>query len=101
MTDNEGALGRAYLNLSISGEAVFNLNVTGYLERGVQTAYLTWTGTSAANIDVYRNGLKVATTPNNGSYTDRTNQRGCGSKTFRVCETGGTACSYMVTVYFQ
>ena len=101
VTDNEGAVGRAYLNLTIRGEATFTLNVTGYLDRGLQTAFLTWTGTSSAHIDVYRNSLRVATTPNSGAYTDRINQRGSGSKTYRVCETGGTACSNTVTVYFQ
>jgi hypothetical protein len=101
VTDDEGAVGRAYLNLTIRGEATFNLTVTGYLDRGMQTALLTWTGTSAASVDVYRNSLKVATVPNSGSYVDRTNQRGSGSKTYRICETGGTACSNTVTVYFQ
>jgi hypothetical protein len=100
VTDNEGAVSRAYLNLYIRGEAVFTLSVTGYLERGRQTALLSWSGANSTHIDVYRGGLKVATTANTGSYTDRMNSMGAGSKTYWVCETGGTACSNTVTVYF-
>jgi len=39
---------------------------------------LTWSGATSADIDVYRNGVVVATTPNDGSYTDSTGDTGPG-----------------------
>jgi len=64
-------------------------------------AKLTWSGSSAAKIDVYRNGRRVARVANKGAYTDRPANRPSGDYKYRVCEAGGTAvCSDAVTVTF-
>jgi hypothetical protein len=77
------------------------LSADGYKERGRWHADLSWThsGTSA-NVDVYRDGSVIATSQNNGSYTDATNFRGGGSFTYKVCEAGSNTCSNEVTVEF-
>ena len=64
-------------------------------------AKLTWAGSSAARIDVYRNARRVAQVLNKGAYTDHPAKHPSGAYTYRVCEAGGTAvCSDAVTVTF-
>ena len=62
---------------------------------------LSWNGVISNNIDVYRNGVLVATVPNIlGFYTDHIGARGNGAYTYRVCEAGTQNCSNQVTVMF-
>ena len=71
----------------------------GYKVKGVQKVDLSWTGSSAADIDVRRNGAYLTTVPNTGSHTD-TIGKGGGSYTYQVCEAGTTVCSNTVTITF-
>jgi hypothetical protein len=61
---------------------------------GSLQASLAWSGAAGGQIDVYRNGQRIATVPNDGSYTDA-NPRAGGSPPYRyrVCEARGTRCS--------
>jgi hypothetical protein len=61
---------------------------------------LTWTGATSANIDIYRNGMLIATSPNNGQYDDTTGDTGHAQYTYQVCEAGTETCSNQVTVNF-
>jgi hypothetical protein len=76
------------------------LTVEGYKFKGLQKASLTWTGAASAMVNIYRNGSMVATTPNDGFFTDNIDERGRAAYQFRICETGGTACSAEVPVNF-
>jgi hypothetical protein len=76
------------------------LSATGYKVRGVQRADLSWSGSSATDIDVYRDGVLITTTPNDGAYTDIIGARGGGSYTYQVCEAGTSICSNPATVTF-
>jgi serine protease len=78
----------------------FTLSATGYKVKGVQRADLTWSGATGTNIDVYRNGAVIATTANNGAYTDVIGARGGGSYTYKVCEASTTTCSNDAVVNF-
>ena len=49
---------------------------------------LTWSGATSTDIDVYRDGMVIVTTPNDGSYTDSTGDTGRARYTYRVCEAG-------------
>lgn len=73
------------------------LAVTGYKVKGVQQADLQWSG-AAGQVEVTRDGAVVATVGT--TYTDDIGQRGGGSRTYRVCETGSSRCSNDVTVQF-
>jgi len=65
------------------------------------TVDLSWTGTDAANIDIYRGGVVIATVPNNGAYKDFIGVRGGNARyTYKVCEAGIQNCSNEVTVRF-
>ena len=52
------------------------------------------------NIDIYRNGVLIATVPNISGYTDHIGARGKGSYTYRVCKAGTQNCSNEVRVRF-
>jgi subtilisin family serine protease len=76
------------------------LSGNGYKVHGKWSADLKWTGSSATNIDIFRNGTKIVTVHNNGSYTDKTNNRGGGSLTYKICEAGSSTCSNTITLNF-
>jgi len=61
---------------------------------------LSWSGASSPNIDIYRNGVVVATTGNDGFYTDSPGGRGHATYTYQVWNTGSQTCSNQVTVTF-
>jgi len=42
----------------------------------------------------------IATTANDGSYTNQTSFKGGGSLTFTVCEIGGAVCSNSATANY-
>jgi hypothetical protein len=51
-------------------------------------------------VDIFRDGNKIATTANDGAYTDATDNRGSASYTHKVCEAGTTTCSNLTTTVF-
>ena len=61
---------------------------------------LSWRGASSPNIDIYRKGVVVATTGNDGFYTGSPGGRGHATYTYQVCNAGSQACSNQVTVTF-
>jgi hypothetical protein len=67
---------------------------------GINSVRLTWTGATSANVDVYRNGVLIATTPNDGQYDDSTGDTGQAQYVYRVCEAGTGTCSNDLTVTF-
>lgn len=77
-----------------------SLTATGYKVKGVQKADLSWSGATSTSVDVYRNGLKVITTPNDGLHTDDINKKGGGSYTYKICEAGTSTCSNDAVVSF-
>jgi hypothetical protein len=77
------------------------LHANGYKVHGLQTVDLFWNGVTTANVDIYRNGVLIATVLNDGgTYTDHIGQNGRGNWTYRVCESGTGNCSNQVTVTF-
>ena len=53
---------------------------------------------SSSNTDVFRNGAKVATVANTGSYLDRLRHNARGTYLYRVCAAGTSTCSPTVSV---
>ena len=79
---------------------VINLTARGYKVKGAPRVDLTWSGAVGANVDVFRNGVKVTTTPNDGAHTDSPG-KGAGTYVYKVCEAGSaTNCSGEATVTF-
>lgn len=80
--------------------AGITLSGSGYKIKGVKHVDLSWSGASSTDVDVFRDGARVATTANDGAYTDNTGQKGGGGFTYQVCEANTTTCSDTVTVSF-
>lgn len=87
------------------GEEGIELSATGYKVRGVKHADLSWSGATSTNVDIFRDGVAIATVTDD-SYTDETETRGGGSHTYQVCEStlegevDPPVCSDEVTVSF-
>ena len=77
-----------------------SLTATGYKVRGQRTVDLVWSGATSTSVDIYRNGNLIATTANDGFYTDSISGRGGGSFTYQVCEAGTNTCSNEAQVNF-
>ncbi len=67
-------------------------------------ADLTWSGSSAASVDIYR-GLNTSnltlyvTTSNSGSYSDKLGKNWTGTASYQVCNAGGTdVCSTVQSI---
>jgi hypothetical protein len=82
----------------VPASADITLGVTAYKVKGVKYADLAWSPTKDGNVDISSNGNPLATTPNDGAYTDNLNSKGGGSAIYKVCEAGTTTCSNEVTV---
>jgi hypothetical protein len=62
---------------------------------------LNWSGATSTNVDVYRDGVVIVTTANDGSHTDSTGDTGRARYAYKVCEAGTQTCSNNVRVTFQ
>jgi PKD repeat protein len=102
VTDNEGATDTVSSDVTVSsgGSGEITLTATGYKVKGRQKADLEWSDATSTDVDIYRDGSMIATTANDGFYTDNINQRGGGSYTYKVCEEGTSTCSNEATVIF-
>lgn len=102
VTDGGGQSNSAAQDVTVTASSTGTIALTaaGHKVKGLQKADLRWTDTSASSVDVYRNGVLTATTPDDGTYTDDIDARGGGSYRYRVCEAGTTTCSNEATVTF-
>jgi len=104
VTDDDGATDSDSQGVAVDDETDspgdFTLSVSAYKVRGVQNADLTWTGTVSSQVDIVRDGSTVATTANDGAFTDNIGNRGGGSYTYQVCEAGTSTCSNEATASF-
>ena len=76
------------------------LAVRGYRVHWRQRVDLSWTGATSSNVDVYRNGVQIVATLNDGVYTDSPGRHGPATYTYRVCNAGNQTCSDQATVTF-
>ena len=63
-------------------------------------AELQWSGASGANVDIYRDGVLIVTTTNDGTHRNRIGQSSQTSFVYQVCEEGTSTCSPDVTATF-
>lgn len=78
----------------------FELSAEGSRVKGMHHADLTWTGGTSAQVDVYRDGVLVATTENDGFQADSPGTKGRAAYAYQVCEAGTTTCTNPVAVGF-
>jgi len=79
---------------------LITLSAAGRKVGGINTVRLTWSGATSGSIDVYRNGVLIVTTANDGNYIDSTGDTGRARYTYRVCETSPLTCSNDARVRF-
>jgi hypothetical protein len=79
------------------GSAI-TLSAIGYKIKGWQKVQVSWNGSMAVNVDIYRNGSKITATANDGSYADHIDKRGKGTYVYQVCVEGTSTCSNEATV---
>jgi subtilisin len=102
VTDSGGLTVSASVTITVESsggsENEITLSVTARKVRGTGYADLAWSGATSDDIEVYRDGVKIATTLNDGAYTDGPLGKGGGSATYQVCEAGTSTCSNTVSV---
>lgn len=98
--DAAGNTGTDVLSVTYTPPSSSSVVLSGQLvpTKWRKMAQLTWTTASWGNAAVYRNGVKIRTTSNDGSFSD--SLRYPGSYTYKVCDAYGTACSNTVTLYY-
>ena len=105
VTDNGGLQASRSISVTVTassggGTGGPTLTARGRKVRGMQHADLWWSGITASSIDVFRNGSRVMTTPNDCAATDAINRKGAGSYSYQVCAAGTSTCSNTATVSF-
>jgi subtilisin family serine protease len=65
----------------------------------IRIVQLTWSGATSPNVDLYRNGVLLGYTANDGAYQDVLITNG-GTFTYKVCEMGTSTCSNDASVTF-
>src|SRR4029453_2195538 len=80
---------------------LITLTARGYKAQGRHQVDLAWSGATSSNVDIYRNGTRIVTVPNNpGFYTDSPGGRSHATYTYQVCNAGTQTCSNQATVTF-
>ena len=99
VTDDDGATDATSQDVTVSSSSGgITLTATGYKVRGSQKVDLEWSGAAGTTVDVYRDGVKITTTENDGFYTDNIGNVGGGSYTYQIFD--GTTWSNQATVTF-
>ena len=100
VTDNQGATGTTTRTVSVTAPASgITLATRGYKVKGSARVDLTWSGATGATVDVYRNGIVVASPSNTGAYTNVLGKMS-GTFTYKVCNAGTAVCSANSSVTF-
>jgi hypothetical protein len=101
VTDSGGLVGSATVGFTVEAPPqVIALSVVARKVKNKKYADLSWSGAIGANVEIHRNNVRIlASTPNDGAYTDQPAGKG-NTFTYRVCEVGGAKCSNSVTVIY-
>src|SRR2546427_7055814 len=75
-----------------------HLTAKEHIVNGNEVVRLRWTGATSPRVDIRRDGVKIATVQNTGSYTDVLTVHGI--YTYQVCEAHTMNCSNEVRVRF-
>jgi len=97
VTDDLGASSSAGHSVTVTDPSApaITLTATVVTNRKGPKVDLRWSGANGSKVELYRNGVKVATVKNSGRATDTP---GVGTFTYKVCELGGSVCSNEATV---
>ncbi|MEM7678532.1 MAG: PKD domain-containing protein, partial [Myxococcota bacterium] len=103
VTDNGGLTNTTTNDVTVeepAGGGIL-LSVTTRTTRRRQIVDLTWSGASGRRVDVYRDGVRIARTRNDGAYRNRIESTLPATYVYQICEQNSTTvCSNTVTVNF-
>ena len=100
VTDAEGLSDSETMLVSVSSASIEAAVKRAYKSRlGRLRVDITWEGTSAEMVDIFRNGIKIDSVENSGIYRDRERRTTGNQFIYQVCD-ASTACSNEVTVNF-
>jgi PKD repeat protein len=87
--------------VTVPGQAFpIGLTLTTKTESNRQIAVLSWTRAQGPSVYLYRNGLVLMSTPNDGKQSVSRNFTGPATYVFKICEAGSTICSNPATAQF-
>ena len=98
VTDSDGITSTVSQEVTATAPPVITLSATGRKVQGNKVVDLTWSGATAASVDVYRDGALLTTTDNDGAHSDIAPTKGLHFYT--VCHAGTTLCSNDAVVTF-
>ncbi len=99
-TDSLGASDTKTMSVTVSDVDIELAVKRAYKSRlGNLRVDITWQGSPSEMVDVYRNGVKLATVENNGIYRDRERRVDGSQFVYKICD-ASSACSNEVTVNF-
>jgi serine protease len=99
VTDDRGATATRSQTVGVSS---ITLEAYTYiLDPSLHGTDLYWSGAVGANVDIFRNGAKVATAENNGYYADWIWFPTSTTYTYKVCQAASNICSPTITVEAQ
>ena len=101
VTDIDGAVDQQSGSVTATVPVIILLNTAGRFDATKQYMTLTWTGASGSIVDVYRNGVMITATPNDGKYTNSRTFAGAATYVYKLCQTGTSICSNEATVAFK
>jgi len=84
-----------------AGSGAIALTATGRTDATKQYMVLRWTGASGSRSDIYRNGVRLVETPNDGRQTVSLRFQGPAAYVLKVCQAGTTTCSNEATLVFE
>jgi serine protease len=97
-TDDEGATDARSASVTVTAASSISLTATGRKDATTHYVDLVWTGATGDQIEVWRNGLFLTKTPNDGSRTITRAFTKPATYTFKICQVASTVCSNTVTV---
>ena len=101
VTDSVGQAHTASQSVTVADtSSSITLSTSGYKSKGQKYAALTWSGATGGSVDIYRDGSLLATTANDGAYTDFIGKQRGNVYTYQVCEAGSSVCSAESAVVF-
>ena len=94
----QAAAAKAYLDANPCNVVPVGIQLSSNVTRSKGKWYLdlSWTGSTAASMDIYRDNVVVTTVANTGAYTEQLTQS--GTFVYKVCDAGTTDCSNEETV---
>ena len=93
VTDNDGASDSVQQSVTVQEPVADPIALSVSTNKKRNRVNLVWSGATTAKVDIYRDGILVSSTRNDGGWGDRKVANG-NSYTYQLCETGAQAvCS--------